>query len=148
LDELHCEIKINASLNSIWEAWTNSDLLTEWFSPEANIEPKVKGSFELFFDPTNHDHQSTKGCVITFIKPMEEISFTWKGPNHFAEIMNNPSSLTLVNVLFLKDANNVLIKLSHSGWGSTDKWDKAKSWHQEQWQIVLKDLKSFLESVK
>ncbi len=148
MDDINFTIRVNTTLKSVWSAWTKSDLITKWFPPEANIEPIVGGPFELFFDPKNHNLQSTKGCVITLIKPMEELSFTWKGPDHFADIMNNPSSYTSVNVVFLKEADNVLVKLSHSGWGSTDKWDEAKSWHQEQWQIVLKDLKSFLESEK
>ncbi len=146
MDEIYLTIRVKTSLKAIWSAWTNPDLITEWFPPEANIEPTVGGPFELFFDPNNHDHQSTKGCVFTLVNPMDELSFTWKGPDQFA-IMNNPSSsLTSVKVVFLKEDDNVLLKLSHSGWGSTDKWGEAKSWHQEQWQIVLKDLKSFVES--
>ena len=67
--------------------------------------------------------------MFTQIKPKEELSFTWKGPDQFAEIMNQPSSLTSVNIVFSRGADDVLIKLRHSGWGSTTKWDEARLWH-------------------
>lgn len=75
------EIEIISPLGSIWHAWTTSEAITGWFPPEANIEPRLGGAFEFFFDPKNHSHQSTIGCVFSAFKLNSQIVFTWKGPN-------------------------------------------------------------------
>ena len=133
-------------MDSVWDAWTKEDLITEWFPPEANIEVKLGGSFELFFDPKNHNHQSTIGCVFTKVEPKKCINFTWKGPDQFADFMNVSSSLTSVMVTFSEDGDNIVVKLEHKGWGESDRWLEARNWHQNQWEILLHELKSLLES--
>ncbi len=140
------EIEIKSPLASIWHAWTSSETITEWFPPEANIEPRLGGAFELFFDPNNHSHQSTIGCVFTAFKPNSQIAFTWKGPNNFADFMNIPQSLTHVTISFVEEGDHVIVKLEHTGWGEGPQWEGAENWHREQWQNALNDLKQTLES--
>ncbi len=140
------EIAINSSIDSVWEAWTKNDVITKWFPPEANIEPRVGGPFELFFDRTNHSHESTQGCVFTKVEKFKVLEFTWKGPGQFADIMNNPSSLTTVKVEFSKDEGKTKVKFEHEGWGTSSDWNNARKWHEEQWNNVLGSLKKFLES--
>ncbi|MHA2294374.1 MAG: SRPBCC family protein [Candidatus Hodarchaeales archaeon] len=144
--KIQVETEIQSSLSSAWTAWTKSELLTEWFSPEANIDPRVGGPFELFFDPANHEHQSTIGCVFINIEENELIEFTWKGPNQFAALMNDTSSLTTVKVEFSGDEKKTLLKLQHEGWKSSNAWNEARNWHEEQWNLVLDELKKFLQS--
>lgn len=38
-----------------------------------------------------------------------------------------------------------MIKLVHDGWREGEEWEKARNWHENQWKIELKSLKSFLE---
>ena len=59
------KLTLNAPIETVWHTWIDSKDITNWFSPEAYIEPRMGGSYELYFDPSNHDHQSTKGCKIT-----------------------------------------------------------------------------------
>lgn len=47
MSDLLYEIHIFNSPNNVWKYWTSSDLITKWFPPEANIEPKLHGAFEL-----------------------------------------------------------------------------------------------------
>ena len=142
---IQLETTIKASIESMWEAWTKEEIITRWFPPEARIEAKEGGAYELFFDPENHDHQSTKGCVITKIEPYKQLSFTWKGPDHFGETMNKPTPLTSVTVRFSEKDERVEVILKHKGWGEGEKWEEARNWHLEQWEIVLNDLRELLE---
>ena len=146
METINVKITINSSLDLVWLAWTQANRITEWFSPEANVEARVGGPFELFFDTKNHNHQSTIGCVFTQVESKNKLCFTWKGPNQFAEFMNHTSSLTSVTVLFSEDDKKIHLNLIHDGWGTGEKWEKAKAWHQEQWQLLLKNLKSVIES--
>ncbi|MHA2245171.1 MAG: SRPBCC family protein [Candidatus Hodarchaeales archaeon] len=146
--KISIETTINTSIDSLWEFWTKDDLLRQWFSPEANIDPQVGGSFELFFDPANHSHMSTQGCVFTKVEKKKILEFTWKGPDQFAEFMNNRSSLTTVKVKFSEDEQKIKLKLEHIGWRFSSDWNNARNWHEKQWNIVLRELKKKLESEK
>ena len=76
MEPLCMEASVAAPLDLIWWAWTETEGITEWFPPAANIVPVGGGAFELFFDPADHTHMSTIGCVITVIEPMERMAFT------------------------------------------------------------------------
>ncbi|MFW9916216.1 MAG: SRPBCC domain-containing protein [Candidatus Thorarchaeota archaeon] len=140
------EIAISAPVGSVWAAWTQPAIITKWFAPEANIELQVGGAFELFFDPADHSHESTQGCVLTKVEPNNLLEFTWKGPGQFAEFMNDPASLTIVKVEFAEAGDMTQVTLEHAGWGSSPDWNGARGWHEEQWGNVLKGLKEFLEN--
>ena len=140
------EVSIDASLDQVWLAWTSSDRITTWFAPEANVKARVGGPFELFFDPTNHDHQSTKGCIFTLVEPMRLLGFTWRGPDRFSMFMNDPISLTFVTVYFQDEGGATRIVVEHGGWGNGNDWEEARAWHHRAWEDVLGRLKSTLES--
>lgn len=142
---LEFEINIAASKEQLWSAWTSNENVAGWFAPIANIEPKVGGAFELFFDPSNREHMTTKGCKFLELVPMERLSFQWKGPDDFAQIMNE-DHLTIVNVTFTEDNKTTTVKVFHSGWGTGDEWSKAVKWHEFAWKQVLGSLKDYVES--
>ncbi|MHA2252447.1 MAG: SRPBCC family protein [Candidatus Kariarchaeaceae archaeon] len=146
MDKFQLEVIVNSNLKKVWEVWTDSKLIVKWFPPEANIEPRLGGAYELFFDPNNHEHQSTLGCVITTFEINKKLGFNWKGPDMFALYMNQIDSLTSVMVTFTKHEDGILVHLEHNGWGEGIEWEKAKNWHRNQWEMELQSLKSFLES--
>jgi uncharacterized protein YndB with AHSA1/START domain len=137
--------KVNASLIKTWEAWTDGEKVVKWFSPEANIEPDVGGAYELFFDPNDHSHMSTIGCVITLIETMKRLFFQWKGPDQFADIMNNPPK-TKVEVTFQREGDATLVNVKHLGWGIGVSWDEARAWHVRAWKDVLDSLGEYLDA--
>lgn len=148
MDTLIVEISITAPLNLIWLAWVDSNRITTWFAPEATVEPWVGGAFELFFDPSNHEKESTIGCVFTSIEEKKRLVFTWKGPSKFAQVMNNPSSLTSVEVLFRETNGTTHLTVKHRGWSDGETWTRARKWHQSAWKTVLNALKSAIDSRK
>lgn len=147
VEPLKFELTLNESITIVWHAWTKTEEITKWFSPDAYIEPCPGGAYELFFDPSNHEHQSTKGCKITILDPMKILGFTWKGPDQLASLMNNPSSLTSVRVDFTARDEVTQINVEHSGWGEGKEWAEAINWHRKAWKGVLSNLKSMLKSI-
>ena len=45
------QVEIAASLDQAWEAWTTREGVTSFFAPDAKIEPRVGGAFEVYMDP-------------------------------------------------------------------------------------------------
>ncbi len=145
---IQIDVSVSVPVGETWKAWTQTDRITKWFSPEAKIEARVGGSFELFFDPSNHDHECTKNCVFTQVEPNKRLGFTWRGPDKFSKLMNHPDSLTSVVVIFDEKDSGTGLHVEHSGWGDGEIWEKAREWHQRAWEGVLSSLKSTLESEK
>ncbi len=144
MSTLEFKLTVNAPIEKVWHTWTDSQDITNWFSPEAHIEPRLGCSYELYFDPSNHDHQSTKGCEIIEIKPMTNLGFQWKGPDEYQETMNNPAIITYVHVTFEPDGEKTHIIVNHGGWGKGEKWEEAKTWHIRAWEGVLSDLEKYI----
>jgi uncharacterized protein YndB with AHSA1/START domain len=143
---IRTDVVIRSDLDLVWRAWTESDRITEWFAPAAEIEAKENGKFELFFDPANKDHMSTQGCKILKIDRPHALVFEWKGPDPFAEIMNQAGALTHVSVTFAPTDDGTKVTVEHTGWGESDDWERAKQWHVQAWREVLDSLKSSMES--
>ncbi|WP_370873474.1 SRPBCC family protein [Peribacillus cavernae] len=123
-----------------------SDRVSEWFAPEAVVEPKEGGPFELYFEPGNTTGMNTKGCKITKLVDEKELQFTWKGPDQFADIMNMDNELTIVKVSFEEvDHETTKVIVEHTGFKSDENWSDAFKWHQMAWSGVLDSLKSVLE---
>lgn len=144
MSTMEFELTLNAPIEKVWHTWTDSQDISNWFSPEAHIEARIGGPYELYFDPSNHDHQSTKGCKILEIKSMTSLGFQWKGPDMYHETMNNPAPITFVHVTFEEDGEKTHITVNHGGWGKGEKWEEAKAWHVRAWEGVLADLKKYL----
>jgi len=140
------EVSIQSSKELVWYAWIIEDRVTKWFAPAAHVEGKLGGAFELFFVPDNPDIMGTKGCKFIQFEPMDRLAFTWKGPDDFAEIMNQEGSLTTVHVTFSENGASTQVTVEHAGWGDGPEWEKAKEWHVMAWKQVLGSLKSSIES--
>ena len=140
------EVTINTPIDLAWFAWTISERVSEWFAPEAVVEAKEGGSFELYFIPGNRESMNTKGCKITKLIHEKELHFTWKGPDQFESLMNNENELTKVQVSF-KSINDNCTKLilKHVGFKDNEDWSEAIKWHEMAWSQVLESLKSALE---
>jgi uncharacterized protein YndB with AHSA1/START domain len=140
------EVTLNAPLNLVWDAWTISERVSEWFAPETVVEAMEGGAYELYFIPGNKTGMNTKGCKIIKLVEEKELRFTWKGPDQFESIMNHEDELTTVNVRFISvDPNSTKVMVEHTGFKEDHNWKEAFDWHQMAWSGVLSSLKSAFE---
>ena len=136
--------RVDSPIGKVWEAWTDTGIITRWFSPHANIQPELGGGYELFFDPEDHSHMSTIGCVITKIEAPSSLHFQWKGPDQFDDIMNHPEPQTRVEVSFSEEAGKTGVTVRHLGWKKSGKWGEAREWHVKAWKGVLEGLDAYM----
>lgn len=139
------ELRVDATADEAWQALTQADEVVKWFAPEAHIEPRQGGAYELFWDPDNHDSMSTKDCKITEFEPPRLLAFTWKGPDHYAGVMNQPDRLTKVEVSLHERCKKTRITVVHGGWGDSEGWAEARDWHVKAWEMVIQSLKKYHE---
>jgi uncharacterized protein YndB with AHSA1/START domain len=138
---LHCTIE------RAFAMFTENAQLQTWLARSANVEPRSGGSYELFWDLDDPEHNSTLGCKITAIEPNALLAFEWKGPPAF-RFMNEVDPLTHVS-LFFAPCNEVLtpctdIYLLHSGWGSSEDWEEARVYFVRAWESTFAELETLV----
>lgn len=141
--DIDIQLQIENSIEQVFEAWLKPDLLERWLTRKANVQPAVGGAYELFWDPEHPDQNSTRGCRITDLVPNSEISFNWKGPEEFADLMGDR---TQVIVRLEAREGGTFLRFVHTGWGSGARWEKARQWQAEAWKEALENLKNMLEN--
>ena len=137
-EELDCDI------NFAYKMFTVNKALEKWLTEEANVDPKLGGKFELFWDPKNKQINSTIGCKITGIERNRFISFNWKGPVEFQRFMNTADPLTHIILFFSeknKDPTKTIIYLFHTGWRDNNEWQGARNYFENAWSKALQGLK-------
>jgi len=146
---IQIEIELNCDISEAFEFFTVSEKLESWLPEKAEVEPKIGGKYELFWDPQNPDINSTIGCRITSFEKDKFLSFEWKGPEMFQSFMNFCDPLTHVVVVFtpsLKDPKKSLVCLFHSGWRDDPGWQEARNYFEKAWSGALTNLKEKLSS--
>ncbi|NHJ23857.1 MAG: SRPBCC domain-containing protein [Candidatus Lokiarchaeota archaeon] len=141
-EEIDCDVK------SAFSMFTNNELLENWLTVKANVEPTVGGKYELFWAPDHPENDSTIGCKITGIETNKFISFEWKGPVEFKSLMNFVDPLTHVIVFFSHNNSpkKTIIHLFHTGWRNGSDWQKAREYFQKAWFNALLGLKEKIKN--
>lgn len=138
--------EINCDIDAAFSMFTNNDLLENWLTVKADVEPIVGGKYELFWEPEHPEIDSTIGCKITGIEKNKFISFEWKGPAEFTSFMNCVDPLTHIIVFFTqKNLKETNIHLFHTGWRKDSDWQRAHQYFQKAW---CKALQCLAEKVK
>ena len=136
--------EIDCDRETAFNMFTKNELLENWLTVKAEVDPKVGGKYELFWVPENRESNSTIGCKITGIDRDKFISFDWKGPADFESFMNSADPLTHVIVFFSQndsDSNKTIIHLFHTGWRNDSEWQRARNYFKNAWSKVLRVLK-------
>lgn len=141
--DIDIQVHIETSVEDVFAAWVNPDLLERWLTRKAVVEPSVGGAYELFWEPEHPERNSTVGCRITDLVPNSELSFNWKGPAEHAEVMGDA---TQVFVRLEAREGGTLLRFTHAGWGSGARWEKARRWQAEAWKEAIENLKNMLEN--
>lgn len=134
------QIEVAASLDEVWDAWTTRDGIRSFFAPDANVDPRVGGAFQIYMDPLAEP--GLKGADemrFMALQPKKMISFDWNAPPHLAQVRKQR---TFVVVRFEPiSAKLTKVTLHHTGWGDGGEWDKAFDYFDRAWPYVLGNLK-------
>ncbi len=117
-----------------------NELLQSWLTAVAEVEGKVGGKYELFWEPNDRENNSTIGCRVTALAPGQFLAFQWRSPKQFKSFANTADPLTHVVVTFVPEGNGTRVHLIHSGWRSSPEWDEARAWQERAWVGAFKEL--------
>ena len=141
---IHLSVRLSCDVHHAFELFTDNELLETWLTEVAEVEPRVGGKYELFWQPDDRENNSTIGCKVTAIEPDEFLSFEWKSPKQFKHFANNADPLTHVVVFFIPKGKHTTVHVIHSGWRSSEEWEEARVWQEKAWIKVLETLEKNL----
>ncbi len=136
-------ITVKANLSDVWKAWTTTKGIQSFFAPEANVEPRAGGPFQIYMDPfAPTGLTGADDMVFLAVQDKQMISFTWNAPPSLPEARKQR---TVVVVRFAaRGAALTVVTLHHMGWGepaADNEWGKAYDYFARAWPNVLKNLK-------
>jgi uncharacterized protein YndB with AHSA1/START domain len=139
------EVVVKAPVAAVFQAWSTSEGVASFFGPEAKVEPRSGGLYEVYMNP--YAAPGMKGADdmrVMAIQPDRMISFTWNAPPHLAETR---AQRTLVIVRTLPEGEGqTRVRLTHVGWGDGGQWDQTYAYFDRAWGNVLANLqKRFAE---
>ena len=137
-------IEVPATLDQAWDAWTTREGIVSFFAPDAKIEPRVGGAFQIYIDPgAPAGSKGADDVRFLAVQPKKMISFDWNAPPHLPEAR---AQRTFVVVRFEPLADKTTrVTLHHTGWGDGGDWDKAYTYFDRAWGNVLANLKKRFE---
>ncbi|HEY5893108.1 MAG TPA: SRPBCC domain-containing protein [Chthoniobacterales bacterium] len=138
------EVIAKAPVEDVWRAWTTTDGVKSFFAPDANVELRVDGPFEIFFNPfAKPGEKGADGMRIIGFQENKMLSFTWNAPPHLPEARKQRS---VVIVRLAREGDDTTrVTLHHVGWGEGGEWDKAYEYFSKAWPNVLKSLQTRFE---
>lgn len=116
---IYHSIVLRCSPLEAFEFFTGNKHLEKWLTKVADVEPKVGGKYELFWNPEDRENDSTIGCKILAVAEGRFLCFEWKGPRQFKHSMNDVKPLTNVVVMFIPTSEGTEVHLLHTGWRDT-----------------------------
>lgn len=138
------EVLVAASVDQLWDVWTTRDGITSFFAPDAHIEARAGGAFQIYFDPgAEAGLKGADDMQFLALQAKRMLSFTWNAPPHLAQARQQR---TTVIVRFVPvEEKSTRVTLHHVGWGDGGEWDKTYAYFDRAWGFVLGNLKTRFE---
>ena len=140
---LEFETEIAASPGAVFDALTSSDQIQQWLGVASNVELRIGGPYELYFDAgAEPGSRGSEGCQILAYVPGETLAVSWNSPPTLPEIRRQHT--WVVYSLHSRGAGSHL-RLVHTGMGDGDIWEQNRAYFQAAWPSVLTSLRRHFE---
>ncbi len=138
-------VTVKAPVDEAWKAWTTAEGIRTFFAPDARVEARPGGPFEIYFNPyAKPGLKGADGMVFLAVQEKRMLSFTWNSPPYMPEVRGQHTSV----VVRFEPAGEAQtqVRLTHSGWGDGGQWDQSFAYFDKAWGGVLANLeKRFVE---
>ena len=139
------EVVIAATVDQAWDAWTTREGIISFFAPDARIDPKVGGAFQIYIDPlAEPGKRGADDMRFMALQPKKMLSFDWNAPPSLPAAREQR---TFVVLRFEPvGERETKVTIHHTGWGDGGEWDKAYAYFDRAWGNVLANLKKRFET--
>ena len=97
--QVHCaeraidrEVVVAANVDAVWQAWTTTEGIKTFFAPDAHVELRVDGPFEIFINPyAAPGMKGADGMRIVGFQPKRVAAFELSPSSRFTSAGRNKS---------------------------------------------------------
>jgi uncharacterized protein YndB with AHSA1/START domain len=143
---LRVERRFDASRERVFDAWTNPDVLRDWWSAmptmspgEIEVDLREGGRYRMSMRAENGEVHTVVGEYREVRRP-ERVTYSWTWETN--EESMSGSAGTLVVVEFAEDGDGTLVTLTHSGFANP----QVLGMHEHGWTGTLEMLARHLAS--
>jgi uncharacterized protein YndB with AHSA1/START domain len=130
--QIRVSVTVSGTPERLWPLWTTNEGVRSFFAPGSNIDLRVDGAYEIFFDPAAPSGgKGAEGMRLLAVEPNRRLAFTWNAPETMAYVRQQR---TIVSVDFLpvgRDSTRVVLR--QIGWGTGPEWDQAFAYFDNAW---------------
>src|SRR5438876_6290076 len=126
-DTIFIETKFAATAEKLWSAWTNEDMVMQWFGSDPNgkvlhasLDVQSGGSFEVTFRNSNGTEHTCSG-VYKEVQPYKKLSFTWMWKSE-------PGVESFITILLAPNGNDILMLFEHVNVGYASAHNYVEGW--------------------
>jgi uncharacterized protein YndB with AHSA1/START domain len=110
-------ITIPASQAAVWQAFSTSEGLSTWLTPDAVVDLRPGGEWTAHYP----GGKTGGGTIISFI-PQKELVLSALAPEHFPTVR---AQRTTARFRFIPQGEATVVQLEQTGWKNGEEWDKA-----------------------
>lgn len=133
------ERTLNAPVQKVWEAITDSDKMKQWYFDIAEFRPEV--GFEFTFNGGSEEKTYVHLCKVTKVEPGKTLQYSWRYQDY-------PGNSSVTFELF-PEGNVTRLKLTHEGLETfpTDNKDFARESFSAGWTYIIgTSIRQFVEN--
>lgn len=136
---IELEAVVAAPVAEVWRAWTTTEGVRTFFAPDARVELRVDGPYEVYFNPlAAPGSRGADDMRILAFQEEKMLAFTWNAPPQFPAIRRQRTRVLLR--FAAEGAAATRLTLRHDGWGDGAEWDAGHDYFAKVWPNVLKNL--------
>lgn len=127
-------------IEEVWKAWTTVEGIRTFLAPDAKVDLRPGGAYELVLDPDAPAGQrGTEGMTVMGMVPRAMLSFTWNGPTTLPAEIRTHRTLVVVRFNAVNDGET-MVTLVNMGWGSSKDWDAFYIASSRFWPTAIRSL--------
>ena len=121
------ETTFKSSIEKVWEAWTNPNLIMNWFGADpkgkglkAELDVRPGGYFEITFQDSDMAEHTCSG-IYNEVQVLSKLAFSWQWKNE-------PGAESFIILLLTTEGKSTRMQFEHKNLSSSSKHDYAKGW--------------------
>ena len=144
--KLEKEVLAEATQEQVWSAWTTVEGTKTFFAPDARIELKLNGRYEILFTPGPEGKRGSEGSKVLSYAPMSMLSFSWGAPPMFEKSRAEMAQWVVLSFIPAGD-KRTRVTMQEFGWKDTEESQRVYDYFDKAWPEVLASLaQSFVKS--
>ncbi len=129
-------IHVAASPDEVWRAWTTAKGIGAFFGPDASVQLRPGGLYEIYFDTEEPEGlRGSEGCKVLSFVPSKMLSFTWGAPPQFAQARKDIAQWVVI--FFDASGDGTQVTLVELGWKDDAESEAVYRYFDRAWTTVL-----------